>query len=58
MRKSNLIVLFVLVILLGISTGFIVIDFGQLSVFMVSLIGLIYTYWMGGPGGNSGTGNG
>lgn len=60
MSKSNLIVLSVLVVLLGISTGVIsiAINPSNLSTFMVGVIGIFYTYWMGGPGGNSGTGNG
>ncbi|MDI2586614.1 hypothetical protein OR571_05565 [Psychrobacillus sp. NEAU-3TGS] len=60
MGKKNLIVLLIVVVLLGISTGFIGVTlvFSNFGNFMVVLLGILYTYWMGGPGGNSGTGNG
>lgn len=58
MRNRNFVVLCVLVVLLGISTGFIVINPEQLGFFASTVVGLFFTYWMGGPGGNAGAGNG
>lgn len=58
MGNLNLFVLCILLVLLGIMTGGITIDVSQLDVFGIAAINLAYTYWMGGPGGNAGTGNG
>lgn len=60
MDKKNLFVLLIVVALMGISTGFIGITlaFTNFGSFMVGVLGILYTSWVGGPGGNSGTGNG
>lgn len=58
MRNLNLLVLGCLLVLLGIMTGFVVIDFSQLETFVLAAVSIAYTFWMGGPGGNAGTGNG
>lgn len=58
MRNLNLFVLCILVVLVSVTTGFVVIDFSQLAAFVIPAVSIIYTYWMGGPGGNTGHGNG
>ena len=69
MNRLNLTILLIVVILLGIGTGFIAIelekqgvfigiDSEKIGLFIVSVVGILYTYWMSGPWGNRGTRNG
>lgn len=57
MKTRDLIVLFIVMVVLGISTGFVTLDFANSGFYIVSLISIFYKGYTGGPGGDAGTGN-
>jgi type IV secretory pathway VirB2 component (pilin) len=57
-RNHDLVVIIVIFFVVGISTGFVILDFAYAGNFVVFLIGIFYKSQTGGSRGNAGTGNG